>query len=96
MAAAVARQGDAANTRLCNSLIRSGISHHRTSERGCRRHLVGHLRHDGAEAGDERRKNHDVTHYATLDQRTRRYHHVSRETAIKGGADGYKFGEKGE
>jgi hypothetical protein len=29
-------------------------------------------------------------------QRTRRYHHVSHQTAMNDGGDGYKLGEKGE
>jgi hypothetical protein len=29
-------------------------------------------------------------------QRVRRYHHVDHQTAMNGGGDGYKLGEKGE
>jgi hypothetical protein len=35
-----------------------------------RRHPVSHLRHQGAEAGNEGGKDHDATHYATLDPNT--------------------------
>ena len=35
-----------------------------------RRHPVGDLRHEGAEAGHEGGKDHDVTHHATLDPNT--------------------------
>src|ERR1019366_479349 len=44
----------------------------------------------------KRGKNHYVPHPATLDRRTRRYHHVSDEAATKGGAEGCHFGEKDE
>jgi hypothetical protein len=59
------------------------------------RHPVGHLRHQGAEAGNEGGKDHDVTHYATLDPNTR-YHHVSRQVATNGGAKGCHFDQKDE
>src|SRR6266478_5082057 len=67
MATGVARQADAANTVLCRGLGGGGVPGRGIGERGRCRHLVRHLRHDGAEARYERGNNHYVTHYATLE-----------------------------
>ncbi len=41
-----------------------------------RRHLVRHLRHEGAEADHDGGKDHEVTHHATPDEVTQ-YHHAA-------------------
>ncbi len=53
--------------RLRGALFRRGAGGSRR-----RRHLVRHLRHVGAEADQNGGKDHQVTHYATLDCRDRR------------------------
>jgi len=95
MTAGVAGDADTAGTGLGDGLDRGGgLMCHGIGE--CGRHLVGHLRHQRAEAGHQGGKDHDVTHYATLDPNTRRYHHVSGKVATNCGGNGFHFDQKDE
>src|SRR5713101_2166010 len=71
MAAGIARDAEAATNGLRRCLDGRDFQGRGICPRRHQRHPVRHLCHDGAEADDERGKNHYVTHHAKLDQRTR-------------------------
>ena len=79
MAPDVVGNAEAAGSRLADG-FGGGLLYACIGERGSRRHLVGHLRHDGAEEGHQSREDHKITHDATPD-RSQRVHHARRETA---------------
>src|SRR5713101_6425639 len=71
MAAGIARDAEAATGGLRRCLDGRDFQGDGICPRRRQRHPVRHLCHDGAEADDERGKNHNVTHHAKLDQRSR-------------------------
>ena len=61
-----------------------------------RRHLVRHLRHVGAEADQDGGKDHQVTHYATLDYQTADITTPGAKPRLNSGGQGGHFDEKDE
>ena len=97
MAAGVARNADAADAGLRNGLRRAGFCGARLGERRRRASFVRHIRHEGAEAGQNRGNDHDVTHDATYSfADDPRSHHTRAKPRLSDGGRGCHFDEKDE